>query len=89
MNDMLPDVPYSKYMLRNVLNMPETTFKTWLRVIEPELILSDPRYSKFCKILTPRAFKFLVLATGLTTEEINQRIRRFCKNTGIKLDESP
>jgi hypothetical protein len=69
--------------------MGETTFKIWLRNIEPELILEEPRYSKTSKLLSPRAFKFLMLECFDDPTQINEMINKYFKELGVNRHESP
>lgn len=80
---------YSKGQLRWMLGMEETKFKTWLREVEPDLIKIEPRYNKYCKHLTFKAFKFLTSEYGLEPSETNKRIQDYYKMLGIKRYDSP
>lgn len=81
---------YSKDLLRNLLKMKPTKFKDWLRIIEPELSVIDVTYSKYGKLLTPKAFKFLMSEAGLEdSNEINKMIREHYESIGINRKESP
>ncbi len=81
---------YSKDLLRNLLKMKPTKFKEWMRTIEPELIKIDRTYSKYCSILTPKAFRFLLAEYGFEDPvEINKMIREYYKSLGMERNESP
>ena len=81
---------YSKNMLRNLFKMKETTFKIWLREIEPELFKIDKTYSKYSKILSPKAFKFLMGEYGFEyPAEINKMIQDYYMSLGINRNDSP
>ena len=78
---------YSKELLRNLLRLKQTKFKEWMRTIEPELIKIDRTYGKYCSILTPKAFKFLLSESGIEDpDEINRMIREYYKGAGINED---
>jgi len=81
---------YSKDQLRQMLPMKQTAFKNWLREIEPELFKIDVTYSKYGKLLTAKAFKFLMSEAGFDDpDEINKKIENYYKGLGINRNESP
>ncbi len=85
MKNLIYKEAYSKALLRGLFKMKETTFKTWLAAIEPELRKVDLSYSKYSSILTVRAFKFLLSEYGFEDEnEINKMIREYYDSKGIK-----
>ena len=80
---------YSKNMLRKLLKMKITYFKTWLRNLEPEILLIDKQYNKYSSILSPKIFRFLLVEYGFEdSEEVNKMIRDYYKCMGINQDES-
>ena len=81
---------YSKDQLRQMWNWKQTKFKDWLRIIEPELFKIDSTYSKYGKLLTPKAFKFLMSEAGFDNpDEINKMIQNYYNSIGINRNESP
>lgn len=80
---MNPSIFYrapTKKLLRHVLGVKLTTFKTYMKEIEPELLQEFPSYEKEkqCSILKPGVFKFLLKGYGLDNfEEINERINNY------------
>ena len=81
MNNLEFKNSYSKYMLRNLLNMEETTFKTWMRAIEPELIKIEPGYGKYSKLLSYKAFMFLTNEYFGDQDEINKRLQDYSRGS--------
>jgi hypothetical protein len=80
---------YSKDLLRQILKMKPTRFKDWLRTIEPELFNIDATYGKYGKLLTAKAFKFLMAENGYEdADEINKMIREYYEGIGISKRES-
>lgn len=80
---------YTKGELRQMLGMEETKFKTWLRAVEPELIKIEPRYGIYSKLLTYRAFMFLMAEYFGDQAEINKRIQDHCRGSSKNRSEPP
>lgn len=78
---------YSKCLLRNLLKMKPTTFKEWMKTLEPDVLLIDKHYSKYSSLLTPKVFRFLLYEYGFEDAvEINKMIREYYGKTGINED---
>jgi hypothetical protein len=61
-----------------------------MRAVEPELFKIDVTYSKYGKLLTAKAFKFLMSEAGFDDpDEINKKIENYYKGLGINHNESP
>ena len=90
MDQTIPREPHSKEALRNILNMKQTAFKVWIRSIEPELFKVDSTYGKYSKLLTRKAFLFLMSEFGYDDEkEVDKMVQYYYKSLKITQNDSP
>ena len=75
---------YSKDMLRYVLDLKRTTFKSWMNTLEPEILKVDPHYGKRNLLVIPKVFRFVVEEYGLDAEEVNKRILEYKNMINIR-----
>lgn len=81
---------FSKDQLRQIFKMRQTSFKKWLRAIEPEVLKIDPTYNKHCSLLSPKVFRFLMAEYGFEDPaEMNKRIEDYYNSSGIKRNLLP
>lgn len=76
---------YSKDLLRHILRMKETSFKKWLRTLEPDVLNIDATYNRRCSILKPKVFRFLVREYGFEdADELSKMISSYYESLKIK-----
>ena len=69
---------FTKSLLRALLKMKSTTFKSWMKTVEPEILKIDPYYSRLSSILTPKVARFLLAEYGFEdAAEVNEMIREY------------
>lgn len=75
---------YTKELLRNILKLKTSKFKSWMRTIEPDILGIEPTYSRNSAILTPKVFKFILSEYGFEdADEINEKIEAYYQSIGI------